>query len=85
MATSATSGSESSRTAITTTRVYWRRTGTPRPWWPGGVLPILGLVLLFVFGAVITAPAIQAEVREDVRQRLAGYDVSASEVLADGR
>lgn len=85
MATSATSVSASSTTATTATRVYWRQTDTPRPWWPWGLLPILGLALLFLFGAVITAPAIQAEVREDVRQRLAGSDVTASEVLADGR
>ena len=85
MTTGAASSSSSSTTKTTTTRHYWRRTNTPRPWWPWGLLPLLGLALVFLFGALITAPAIQAEVRDTVGQRLDRAGIPVYAISADGR
>lgn len=79
------SDSTSSTTSNKTTVRYWRRTDTPRPWWPWGLLPVVGLVALFLFGAMITAPAIQAEVRNSVGQTLDSAGISASDITADGQ
>lgn len=85
METYARSGSRGSTTSTKTTRRYWRRADTPRPWWPWGLLPVVGLLALFLFGALITAPAIQAEVRSRVGQSLEGAGVAINEITADGQ
>lgn len=77
--------SQSSSHSIRNTRRYWRRTNTPRSWWPWGLLPVLGLGFLFLFGAMITAPEIQAEVRNQVTKRLGSAGVVTSDVSANGR
>jgi len=79
--------SESSGAASrhTSTRRYWRRTESPRPWWPWGLLPLMGLVVLFLFGALVTAPEIQAEVRDQVADRIKGAGVVASVIRGDGQ
>lgn len=79
------SESASSTTIKQVKRRYWRRTDTPRPWWPWGSLPMIGLVLLFLFGALITAPAIEAEVGDSVGQMLDGAGVTVNEITADGQ
>lgn len=66
-------------------RRYWRRAETPRSWWPWGLMPIAGLALLFLFGALFTAPRIEAEVREQVASRLDGAGITATEVASDGQ
>lgn len=85
MATHATSGQASSTTTTKKTRHYWRRSNTPRPWWPWGALPLLGLAALFLFGALITAPAIQAEITDGVNKRLDSSGYPSSNVSTDGR
>jgi len=79
--------SESSSTATRrkTTRRYWRHTDSPRSWWPWGLLPLLGLAVLFLFGALVTAPIIQAEVRTEVADRFDGAGVIATDVTSDGQ
>lgn len=77
--------STSTRSSTTTTTRYWHRNDTPRPWWPVGLLSVLGLAVLFLFGALITAPAIQAEVKQGVDERLRGSGYLNSDVSADGR
>lgn len=77
--------SATTSSSTTTTRRYWRRTDTPRPWWPLGLLAILGLMLLFLVGALITAPAIQAEVKAGVAERLERSGLDDSRVSTDGR
>lgn len=67
------------------TRRYWRRTTDARPFWPGGLLPTLGLLALFVFGAMVTAPRIEAEVRDEVAGRLDGTGVTINTVSSDGQ
>ncbi len=83
--TASTRSDSASSTSIHTTTRYWRRTDTPRPWWPWGLLPLIGLVLLFLFGAVITAPAIEAEVGSNVARALDGAGVAVNEIAADGQ
>ncbi|MDH3374448.1 MAG: OmpA family protein [Gammaproteobacteria bacterium] len=75
----------STSTRRSTTRRYWRRTDARRPWWPWGLLPLVGLVVLFLFGALVTAPHIQAEVRTQVADRYSGAGVMATDVRSDGQ
>lgn len=78
---------ESSRvtTRQESVRRYWRRAESPRGWWPWGLLPVFGLVVLFLFGALVTAPNIQAEVRTEVADRFISSGVAASVVRSDGQ
>ncbi|MDH3439916.1 MAG: hypothetical protein OEM63_04125, partial [Gammaproteobacteria bacterium] len=68
-----------------TTKRYWRRNDTPRSWWPWGLLPLVALAAVFVFGAVVTAPDIQAEVRNSVMTNLENASVSIRQITADGQ
>lgn len=80
---------ESESSSTTTRRIsnrrYWQHTDTPRSWWPWGLLPLLGLVVVFLFGALITAPTIQAEVRTQVADRFASAGVMTTDVRSDGQ
>lgn len=82
--------SEQSRTTsksstMLTTRRFWRRTDQPASWWPWGILPIAGLAILFLFGAAIIAPDIQAEVRTSVGNQLSRAGVAVGSITADGQ
>ncbi len=79
------STSSNTSTRRKTTRRYWRRTDSRRPWWPWGLLPLVGLVVLFLFGALVTAPDIQAEVRAQVADRFSSAAVMATDVRSDGQ
>lgn len=76
---------ESATTRIKTERRYWRRTDTPQPWWPWGIMPAAGLALLFLFGALFTAPRLEAEIRDQVVSRFDGVGVVTTEVASDGQ
>jgi len=86
MATDFKSSSESS-TAQKSTRMtrYWRRADTPRAWWPWGLIPVLGLAALFLFGTLIMAPNIQAEVRQSVGEELGRAGAVVGSIEADGQ
>lgn len=71
-------------TINTTTRRYWRRSNRQRPWWPGGIIPVAGLLVTFFVGAVFMAPRIEAEVRTEVQQRLEQQSFDAS-TRSDGQ
>lgn len=76
-ASSASTSSQLTEHKTTTTRRYWKRTDTPQSgWWPWGWLPLLGLLLLMLYGLFKTAPHMQADVQEQVTRVLtaAGYD-----------
>ncbi len=69
----------------TTRRRYMRRSQSPGPWWPWGLLPLLGLFVLYLWGALRTAPYIQEDVKTQVIQSLRAAGVLVDEVLADGQ
>ncbi|NNE59648.1 MAG: OmpA family protein [Woeseia sp.] len=68
-----------------TTRRYWRRTTTTKPWWPWGLAPLAALGMLFLVGALFMAPRIEADVREQVAERISSVDLPVAEVRADGQ
>lgn len=67
------------------TRRFWRRTATSKPWWPWGIAPLAGLGVVFLLGALLIAPRIEAEVREQVSQRIAMAGLPATDVRGDGQ
>lgn len=76
---------KSATTRMKSERRYWRRADAPRSWWPWGFVPAAGLALLFLFGALITAPRIEAEVREQVASRFDSAGVIATDIRSDGQ
>lgn len=72
-----------SKTSIT--RRLWRRTDEPAAWWPWGLLPIAGLAVLFLFGAAVMAPDIQAEIRNSVGEQLGRAGAAVGAINADGQ
>ena len=66
-------------------RRYFRRHEGPRKWWPSGILPLLLLGLLFLFGLFVLAPDMQKDTEANVQSVLqeAGYTQLA--VHADGQ
>ncbi|MCP5090655.1 MAG: OmpA family protein [Gammaproteobacteria bacterium] len=72
-------------TSRKTTRRYWRRSASPTSWWPWGFAPIAGLVVLFLFGALLMAPRIEAEVRKEVSERIGSTGVTATFVRTSGQ
>ena len=69
-----------------TERRYWRRSEEPREgWWPWGLLPLIGLLLTFGWGACATAPAIERDTAHRVSETLSAADFGALTVEADGQ
>jgi outer membrane protein OmpA-like peptidoglycan-associated protein len=66
-------------------RRYWLRTDKPQSWWPWGLLSIAGLTLLFLIGAMVTAPAIQAQVRSQVAERLDAAGIATRSISTSGQ
>lgn len=71
--------------STTVHRRYWRRTDSPAAWWPWGLLPLLGLFLLFLWGALRTAPHIESDVEAQVTKALNDAGIEVSSVEADGQ
>lgn len=67
------------------TKRYYKRHKLSRNWWPGGLLPLLLLALLFLWGIFRIAPNMQADTEASVAEvlRSAGYD--NLQVVADGQ
>ena len=74
-----------STAAPAATRRYWRRADKPRPWWPGGALPLLGLINLFLIGASVMAPKIEDEVGNAVAESLAVAGGWVEALTVDGQ
>lgn len=68
-----------------TKRRYWRRKATSTAWSPWGVAPLVGLGMLFLFGALFMAPRIEAEVRDQVALRVDGSGLFAMGIRGDGQ
>ncbi len=65
---------------------YWKRTDEPQlGWWPWGWLALLGLLLLFLIGALVIAPHMQKQTAEAVTQRLAAHNVTVLDYDGDGQ
>ncbi len=77
--------SASAVSGTTRSRRYWRRTETPKPWLPWGFAPLLGLVVLFLIGALLMAPRIEADVRGEVAERMQAAGIAATGVASDGQ
>ena len=73
------------KTSRKTTRRYWRRTSLPRPWWPWGVAPLAGLGVLFLVGALLVAPRIEADIRAQVSEEITAAGLPAFDVRSDGQ
>lgn len=67
------------------TRRYWRLRPEPIPLWPWGALLLLGLALLFLWGLLRTAGWIEDSVREQVAERLGGFNITLDDIQADGQ
>jgi outer membrane protein OmpA-like peptidoglycan-associated protein len=73
------------RNSKKTKRRYWRRTMSSGKWSPWGVAPLVGLGMLFLFGALFMAPRIEAEVRDQVALRVDGSGLFAMGIRGDGQ
>jgi len=76
----------SSSTTTRTVRRYWKRVDEPKEaWWPWGLLPLLGLLLLFLWGALKTAPDIEDDITKQVSSKLTGFGANILEADASGQ
>ena len=82
---SSSHSSRSVESASYSTRRFYKRNEGPRRWWPWGLLPLLLLGLLFLYGVFGIAPDMQEETRANVASllRTAGY--TDMDVVADGQ
>lgn len=72
-------------TRVTSHRRYYKLAEHPRPWWPWGLLPLLGLLCLFLYGVMRTAPDMQADVESEVSATLRAANIEVQRVAADGQ
>ncbi len=79
-------GSSQASRRTTQTRRYWKRLDRPvRSWWPWGLLPLLTLLGLFAWGALVTAPDIESATQLAVTEQLTALDGNAIKTEADGQ
>ena len=81
----ATTQSATQETRVTRKRRYWRRNEGPVDWWPWGLIPLIGLPLLYLWGAFVTAPNIEDQVQETVTSNLANNGFAGAGVAAAGQ
>jgi len=72
-------------TLVSSTRRYWRRNEGPVDWWPWGIIPAIGLPLLYLWGAFVTAPNIEDQIEETVTSNLADKGFGGAAVSAAGQ
>lgn len=79
------SSTRTSTSSSRTTRRFYKLREEPLGWWPGGLLPLLGLLLLFLWGVLRIAPDMERATAAGVAEVLqtAGYE--GLEVVADGQ
>ena len=75
-----------SSTHTITKRRYWLRKDKPQMgWWPWGLLPLLGLLFLYLWGAFNSAPKIETDVQDSVRKTLSAESINLLDVKAAGQ
>lgn len=72
-------------TRVTSTRRYWRQREGPIQWWPWGLIPLICLPLLYLWGAFVTAPAIEEDVAETVASHLDARGFPGASIDAAGQ
>ena len=76
---------QNSATRVRAQRRYWRKRGSPAAWWPGGLLPLLGLLLVFGYGVFGIAPQMQKNVQSEVAAQLRSSGIDVRELNASGQ
>lgn len=66
---------------------YWRKSDNPvLPWWPWGILFLLALLLLFLYGIFRIAPAMEKQTQNAVSEKLSSQQhLKLDNVSADGQ
>ncbi|MEZ4698395.1 MAG: OmpA family protein [Rhodothermales bacterium] len=85
VASSDSSAHSTSRSYSRTVRRYYRKRDAPLGWWPWGILPLLGLVGLFLYGLLKTAPDIQNDTQSSVQANLVKAGYMGLGVYVDGQ
>lgn len=70
---------------LVSTHRYRRKADSPEPWFPHGLLHLAWLTMLFLIGALLLAPSIEADVREQVSDRLHSAGIGSAIVSASGQ
>ncbi|MEM8485019.1 MAG: hypothetical protein AAF564_05695, partial [Bacteroidota bacterium] len=78
-------GTHTSKSSTRTTSRYFKLREEPLGWWPGGLLPLLGLLLLFLWGATRIAPDMEEATEAGVAQALQATGYTGLDVVADGQ
>lgn len=74
-----------SKTRTVRKQRYWSRTDSPKPWHPWGTAQLLWIGLLFLIGAFMVAPRIEADIRTQVGDRLHAAGIPSATVSANGQ
>ncbi len=72
-------------TSAYTNRRYFKQRDEPLGWWPGGLLPLLGLLVLFIWGLLKIAPDIEKNTQVQVHNALTEAGYADLNVTADGQ
>ena len=76
---------EKSESRVVANRRYWSRTDSPKRWYPWGLLQLIGIAILFLIGALLLTPRIEADVRAQVSDRLRDAGVVTAVVSSSGQ
>ena len=66
-------------------RRFFRMRDEPVGWFPGGLLPLLGLLILFLWGAFSIAPDMEDSTRESVQTTVSSAGYTGLNVSVDGQ
>jgi len=64
---------------------YFRKRTLPQGWWPWGVLPVAGLLVLFLVGAFGIAGQMQRQTADAVSETLKSFGISGAQITAEGQ
>lgn len=73
------------RSAGSFEKKYCARADTPAAWFPWGVLQLIVLSILFLIGALLLTPRIEADVRTQVSDRLHEAGITSAMVSSSGQ